>query len=144
MGQISTKYFFKLYCQKMFAASFESYIQLVLKTSFTSFLQPAWIETDSIVNPFAAVGCVQLVPNISKVKLDRRQPPNILSEIIEIKKNWAWGNHFGKSPYYHFTTEHNALPFVIFWYVSISSTYSSQSVGRPMTLSDFHCVSVCG
>ena len=64
MGQISTKYFFKLYRQKIFAASFESYIQLVLKTSFTSFLQPAWIETDSIVNASAVVDCVQLVPNI--------------------------------------------------------------------------------
>ena len=64
MGQISTKYFFKLYRHKIFAASFESYIQLVLKTSFTSFLQPAWIETDSIVNASAVVGCVQLVPNI--------------------------------------------------------------------------------
>ena len=51
MAQISTKYFFKLYRHKIFAASFESYIQLVLKTSFTSFLQPAWIETDSFVNP---------------------------------------------------------------------------------------------
>ena len=64
MGQIYTKYFFKLYRQKIFAATFESYIQMVLKISFTSFLQPAWIETDSIVNASAAVGCVQLVLNI--------------------------------------------------------------------------------
>ena len=64
MGQISSKYFFKLYRQKIFAVSFKSYIQLVLKISFTSFLQPAWIEIDSILNPSSAVGCVQLVPNI--------------------------------------------------------------------------------
>ena len=68
MGQISAKYFFKLYRQEIFAASFESYIQLVLKISFTSFPQPALIETDSIVNPSSAVGFVQLVPKyISKV-----------------------------------------------------------------------------
>ena len=41
MGQISAKYFFKLYRQKIFAVSFKSYIQLVLNISFTSFLQPA-------------------------------------------------------------------------------------------------------
>ena len=55
MGQISAKYFFKLYRQKIFAVSFQSYIQLVLKISFTSFLQPAWIETDSIVYTSSAV-----------------------------------------------------------------------------------------
>ena len=71
--------------------------------SFTSFLQPAWIET--IVNPPSAVGCVQLVPKYtSKVKLDRGQSPNILSEIIEIHKNGAWGKHFPKFPYFHFST----------------------------------------
>ena len=76
--------------RKIFAARFESYIQLVLKISFTSFLQPALIETDSIVNPSSAVGCVQLVPKYtSKVKLDRGQSPNILSEIIEIDENGA-------------------------------------------------------
>ena len=64
MGQISAKYFFKLYHQKIFEVSFKRYIQLVLKISFISFLQTAWIETDSIVNPSSAVGCVQLVPNI--------------------------------------------------------------------------------
>ena len=63
MGQISAKYFFKLYRHKIFAVSFKSYIQLVLNISFTSFLQPAWIETDSIQNPSSAVGCVRLVPN---------------------------------------------------------------------------------
>ena len=92
MGQISAKYFFKLYSQKIFGVSFESYIQLVLKIWFTSFLQPAWNETDSNVNPSSAVGCVQLVPQyISKVKLDRGESPNIMSEIIEIHKNGAWG-----------------------------------------------------
>ena len=29
MGQILAKYFFKLYCQKIFAVSFKSYVQLV-------------------------------------------------------------------------------------------------------------------
>ena len=78
MGQISAKYLFKLYRQKIFAVSFKSYIQLVLNISFTSFPQSALIETDSIVNPSSAVGCVQLVPNyISKVKLDRGKSPNI-------------------------------------------------------------------
>ena len=90
MGQISSKYFFKLYPQKIFAVSFKNYIQLVLKISSTSFLQSAWIETDSVVNLSSAVDCVQLVPKyISKVKLDRGQSPNILSEIIEIDKNGA-------------------------------------------------------
>ena len=43
MGQISAKYFFKLYCQKIFAVSFKSYIQLVIKISFTSFhTVPDW------------------------------------------------------------------------------------------------------
>jgi len=31
MGQISAKYFFKLYHQKIFEVSFKRYIQLVLK-----------------------------------------------------------------------------------------------------------------
>ena len=71
MGQISAKYFFKLYRQKIFAVSFKSYIQLVLKVSFTSYLRPALIETDSNVNPSSVVGVVQLVPkDTSKVKLD--------------------------------------------------------------------------
>ena len=56
MGQISSKYFFKIYLQKIFAVTFKSYIQLVLKISFTSFPQPALIETDYIVNPSPAVG----------------------------------------------------------------------------------------
>ena len=64
MGQISAKYFFKLYHQKIFAVSFKSYIQLVLKISFTSYSQPACIETNYIVNLSSAFGCVQLVPNI--------------------------------------------------------------------------------
>ena len=62
MEQIYSKYFFELYPKKIFAVSFKSYIQLVLKISFTSFLKPARIETDSIVNSFSAVGSVQLVP----------------------------------------------------------------------------------
>ena len=108
MGQISSKYLFKLYHQKIFAVSFKSCIQLVLKVSFTSFLQPAWITTDSVVYPSSAVGCVQQVPKyISKVKLDRGQSSNISSEIIKIQKNGAWGNNFGKFPYYHFSTELN-------------------------------------
>ena len=56
MGQISSKYFFKIYLQKIFAVTFKSYIQLVLKISFTSFPQPALIETDYIVNLSSAVG----------------------------------------------------------------------------------------
>ena len=44
------KYFVNLYRPKIFAVSFQTYIQLVLKISFTSFPQPALIETDSIVN----------------------------------------------------------------------------------------------
>jgi len=66
MGQIPSKYFFKLYPQKIFAVSFKSYIQLVLIISFTSFLQPAWIKTDSIVKSSSTVGCVQLVPTLYK------------------------------------------------------------------------------
>ena len=108
MGQISAKYLFKLYCQKIFAVNSKSYIQLVLKVSFTSFLQPAWIKTDSFVNPSSAVGCVQLVPEyISKVKLDRRQSSNISSEIIEVHENGAWGKHLFKFLYYHLSPELN-------------------------------------
>ena len=48
------------------------------------------VSDDSVANSFSAVGCVQLVPKYkSKVKLDRGQSPNILSEIIEIDKNGA-------------------------------------------------------
>ena len=90
MGQISAKYLLKLYCRKIFAFSFKSYIQLVLKISFTFFPQPALIETDSNVNPSSVVGVVQLVPKyMSKVKPDREKSPNILSETIEIHKNEA-------------------------------------------------------
>ena len=58
--------------------------------SFTSFLQPAWIETGSIVNPSSALDCVQLVPKYySKVKLRSWQSPN-----ISVWNNWTarkWG-----------------------------------------------------
>ena len=82
MGQISAKYFFELYCPKIFGVSFESYIQLVLKIWFTSFLQPAWNETDSIVNPSSAVGCVQLVPTYIKSETGQRR----------ISKYYVWNN----------------------------------------------------
>ena len=62
MGRIWSKYFFKIYLQKIFAVTFKSYIQLDLKISFTSFPQPALLETDYILNPSSAVGFVQLVP----------------------------------------------------------------------------------
>ena len=83
MGQISAKYFFKLYHQKIFAVSFKSYIQLVLKISFIPFLQPAWIETDSIVNSSSAVGCVQLVPKV-QIKSETGQRT--------ISKYFVWNN----------------------------------------------------
>ena len=66
------------------------------------FLLPAWIETDSILNPSSAVCCAQLVPNYKNSETE--QMTNILSEIIEIHKNVAWGRHFGKFPYFHFST----------------------------------------
>ena len=84
---------------KIFAVSFKCYIRLVLKNSFTSFLQPAWIETDSVVIPSSAVGCVQLVPEyISKVKLDRWQSPNILSEKLIFLRMRPEGNILVNSP----------------------------------------------
>ena len=103
MGQISTKYFFKLYRQKIFAASFESYIQLVLKTSFTSFLQPAWIETASIVNPSSALDCVQLDPNIiQKWNCAAGNLQIFLSEIIELQENGGGGGNLTQILYFPF------------------------------------------
>ena len=103
MGQISTKYFFKLYRQKIFAASFESYIQLVLKTSFTSFLQPAWIETGSVVNPSSALDCVQLDPNIiQKWNCTAGNLQIFLSEIIELQENGSRGRYLAWISNFHF------------------------------------------
>ena len=67
------------------------------------------IETDSSVNLSSAVGCIQLVPKyISKVKLDRGQPPNSLSEIIIPGKNGCCGVNI---PISHFllSLTHSAL-----------------------------------
>ena len=115
MGQISTKYFFKLYRQKIFAASFESYIHSTGPQTFIHILPAAclnwnWFYCKSFCCSWLCSTCPE---NISKVKLDRRQSPNILSEIIEITKNGAWGNHFGKSPYYNFSTELNQWCIVV-------------------------------
>ena len=69
----------------------------------TFFRQPAWIETDSIVNPLSAVGCVQLVPKYtSKVKLDRGQSPISLSEITIPGENGCCGGNLAWISYFHF------------------------------------------
>ena len=63
---------------KIFDVRFEASVQLVPTILFTSFLQPASIETDPIANPPSAVDRIQLVPKyISKVKLGSWQSPNI-------------------------------------------------------------------
>ena len=61
---------------------------------FTSFLQPARIETDSIVNHSSAVSCAKIVPKyIPTVKLKRGQSPNILSEMILLGENGHCGGN---------------------------------------------------
>ena len=77
------------YLMCCFAAS----VQLVPKSYSHppfSLLRLKLITVHCSVNHSSAVGCVQLVPKyISKVKLDRDESPNILSETIEIHKNGA-------------------------------------------------------
>ena len=51
-----------LIVEKYFICSFEACVQPVSKHSFTPFLQPAAIATDSIANPPSAVDRIQLVP----------------------------------------------------------------------------------
>ena len=84
---------------KIFDVRFEASVQLVPTILFTSFLQPASIETDPIANPPSAVDHIQLVPKyISKVKLERGWSPNILSEIMRCQENGSRGKHFAKFP----------------------------------------------
>ena len=55
-------------------------------------MEHAKIETDSIVNPSSAVGCIQIVPKyISEAKMNRGQSPNILSEIFDLNENEGRG-----------------------------------------------------
>ena len=80
---------------KIFDVRFEASVQLVPTILFTSFLQPASIETDPIANPPSAVDHIQLVPKyISKVKLERGWSPNILSEIMWVQENGSEGFDF--------------------------------------------------
>ena len=52
------------------------------------YLNCNWFYCKSSICIYAIYGLVQLVPKyISKVKLNRRQPPNILSEIIRPQEN---------------------------------------------------------
>ena len=68
---------------KIFDVRFEASVQLVPTILFTSFLQPASIETDPIVNPPSAADRIQLVPKyISKVKTEKRI----------ISKYFVWNN----------------------------------------------------
>ena len=68
----------KLFLPKYLSCRLHNSVQLVPKILFTSFLQPASIETDPIANPPSAVDRIQLVPKyISKVKLGSWQSPNI-------------------------------------------------------------------
>ena len=73
MGSEIYKYFLLFFHNlKIFDVRFEASVQLVPTILFTSFLQPASIETDSIANHPSAVDHIQLVPKyISKVKLER-------------------------------------------------------------------------
>ena len=112
MGQISAKYFFKIYCQKIFAVSFTSYIQLVPFILFTSFQQSAWITTSSFISIFSPLVAIHLVPNIwMKVKLTRLFHPNIS---ILTTENGGRGTHFAKfliSPFQWGLT-HSAFPHI--------------------------------
>ena len=82
---------------KIFDVRFEASVQLVPTILFTSFLQPASIETDPIANHPSAVDHIQLVPKyISKVKLERGWSPNILSEIIGLHENEGRGGILAK------------------------------------------------
>ena len=68
---------------------------------FTSFLQLAWIETGSIVNPSSVLDCVQLVPKYySKVKVRSWQSPNISVWNNKTARKWV---RWWKSQTFHFT-----------------------------------------
>ena len=61
-----------MFLPKYLSCRLHNSVQLVPTILFTSFLQPASIETDPIANPPSAVDHIQLVPKyISKVKLER-------------------------------------------------------------------------
>ena len=71
--------------------------------SFTSFLQPAWIETGSIINPSSALDCVQLDPNIiQKWNCAAGNLQIFLSEIIELQENGGGGGNLTQILYFPF------------------------------------------
>ena len=71
--------------------------------SFTSFLQPAWIETGSIVNPSSALDCVQLDPNIiQKWNCAAGNLQIFPSEIIELQENVGGGGNLTQILYFPF------------------------------------------
>ena len=87
----------KLFLPKYLSCRLHNSVQLVPTILFTSFLQPASIETDPIANHPSAVDHIQLVPKyISKVKLERGWSPNILSEIIGLHENEGRGGILAK------------------------------------------------
>ena len=89
----------KLFFPKYLSCRLHNSVQLVPTILFTSFLQPALIETDPIANPLSAVDHIHLVPKyMSKVKLERGWSPNILSEIMRCQENGSRGKHFAKFP----------------------------------------------
>ena len=65
MGQIFAKYFYKIYCQKIFAA-IDLRICSTVPLTFTSFSKPAGIPTDSCENSTAAEMGFNLYPNIKQ------------------------------------------------------------------------------
>ena len=87
---------------------FEASVQLVPK--FTSFLQPAWIETGSIVNPSPAAGCVQLYieSETGQRTISRYFLWNNHTEIIILGEHGGCGGNF---PISHFlmSLAHSAL-----------------------------------
>ena len=87
----------KLFLPKYLSCRLHNSVQLVPTILFTSFLQPASIETDPIANHPSAVDHIQLVPKyISKVKLKRGWSPNILSEIIGLHENEGRGGNLAQ------------------------------------------------
>ena len=71
--------------------------------SFTSFLQPAWIETGSVVNPSSALDSVQLDPNIiQKWNCAAGNLQIFLSEIIELQENGGGGGNLTQILYFPF------------------------------------------
>ena len=87
--------FLRYITKDIFGAGFESYVQLVLSISFTSFQQSAWITTDFLVILLLQQAVFNSYPNINwKWNCYRSKHPNICVWNNSSSRKWLIPCHW--------------------------------------------------